>query len=388
MLEKGGAAIKEMAQETDSFGTTLSKQSNETLENYSIALEKTTKRADGMRIAVAGIFAGDATKGLNAFEGYLKGMTMMLENSPKLGGAAADYSQKQEYLNGALRDGGLNLGQYNETMNQSTIAMDALRDAAKGMLDEILSNRKDAMDQAKNDLKQMEADNKKFAESSGNAVSAALGKFGMQRKDMEEFAGIIDQIQGTTIQKQMQYDDAVNKLATDVWLTKITEGQQAADALLAKGMTEIDKQYKPTSDAAMEEQKKKVDTLTLSYTSMKTQMEGSATAAQKISDYIKGIPTSKTVDILVRITQSGSIPGESGPPTLNVPASKQASGGDYIVSKPTLFMAGEAGTERAKFIPLNGNTNSKSDGDFMPNANFNVTNEFNAYALISMLRSL
>lgn len=32
--------------------------------------------------------------------------------------------------------------------------------------------------------------------------------------------------------------------------------------------------------------------------------------------------------------------------------SKQAKGGDYLVSKPTLFMAGEAGAERATFTPL------------------------------------
>ena len=36
----------------------------------------------------------------------------------------------------------------------------------------------------------------------------------------------------------------------------------------------------------------------------------------------------------------------------------QAEGGDYMVSKPTLFMAGEAGAERATFTPLN-----KTGGD-------------------------
>ncbi|MGD0708275.1 MAG: hypothetical protein ABSA51_07465, partial [Anaerolineaceae bacterium] len=36
----------------------------------------------------------------------------------------------------------------------------------------------------------------------------------------------------------------------------------------------------------------------------------------------------------------------------NKPLLPQASGGDYIVSKPTVFLAGEAGPERATFTPL------------------------------------
>jgi hypothetical protein len=36
---------------------------------------------------------------------------------------------------------------------------------------------------------------------------------------------------------------------------------------------------------------------------------------------------------------------------------KQAEGGDYLVTKPTVFIAGDAGTERATFTPMNGGGN-------------------------------
>jgi len=38
----------------------------------------------------------------------------------------------------------------------------------------------------------------------------------------------------------------------------------------------------------------------------------------------------------------------------NAPAIPQATGGDWMVTKPTLFLAGEAGAERATFTPQNG----------------------------------
>ena len=38
----------------------------------------------------------------------------------------------------------------------------------------------------------------------------------------------------------------------------------------------------------------------------------------------------------------------------------QASGGDYIVTKPTLFLAGEAGTERVTFAPISGGGGASS----------------------------
>ena len=47
-----------------------------------------------------------------------------------------------------------------------------------------------------------------------------------------------------------------------------------------------------------------------------------------------------------------------------LPAHPQADGGDYIVRKPTLFLAGEAGTERATFTPLGrGGSPASSGGD-------------------------
>jgi len=39
----------------------------------------------------------------------------------------------------------------------------------------------------------------------------------------------------------------------------------------------------------------------------------------------------------------------------------QAEGGDWLVTKPTLFLAGEAGIERATFTPINSGMKSAVD---------------------------
>ena len=71
---------------------------------------------------------------------------------------------------------------------------------------------------------------------------------------------------------------------------------------------------------------------------------------ERILDYLNG----KTFESDFRLKVSGF----SGLPDVlkhgkNVPI-PQAEGGDWIVRKPTLFLAGEAGAERATFTPLDG----------------------------------
>jgi len=77
---------------------------------------------------------------------------------------------------------------------------------------------------------------------------------------------------------------------------------------------------------------------------------------------VEGIPTSVNIGITTTYTQIGSEPPPpSGgppppapyepPPADPVYGGQQAHGGDYLVTRPTWFMAGEAGLERATFTP-------------------------------------
>jgi TP901 family phage tail tape measure protein len=62
--------------------------------------------------------------------------------------------------------------------------------------------------------------------------------------------------------------------------------------------------------------------------------------------------------------QTGNIPklpentGGAGPQAI-----PQAEGGDWLVTRPTLFLAGEAGPERATFTPMGGGGNGRSGGE-------------------------
>jgi hypothetical protein len=62
--------------------------------------------------------------------------------------------------------------------------------------------------------------------------------------------------------------------------------------------------------------------------------------------------------------QTGNIPklpentGGAGPQAI-----PQAEGGDWLVTRPTLFLAGEAGPERATFTPMGGGSNGRSGGE-------------------------
>jgi hypothetical protein len=51
---------------------------------------------------------------------------------------------------------------------------------------------------------------------------------------------------------------------------------------------------------------------------------------------------------------SGPSGGGNGSPDSIPFGGAQANGGDYVVSRPTMFLAGEAGPERATFTPLGG----------------------------------
>jgi hypothetical protein len=99
--------------------------------------------------------------------------------------------------------------------------------------------------------------------------------------------------------------------------------------------------------------KKITDLASLSFgPAIQTEQERLESALGDLTLALQGLTTelatlSGNPPVVVAATSAG--PGGSGS---GLAISKQASGGDYVVSRPTLFLAGEAGPERATFTPM------------------------------------
>jgi hypothetical protein len=92
--------------------------------------------------------------------------------------------------------------------------------------------------------------------------------------------------------------------------------------------------------------------------------DGAVDAGQNTYDYLKAVealqsgiaalPDQKTIRIDVQTSgQVPNIPGTGGSPNTPIPL---ANGGDYMVTRPTTFMAGEAGPERVQVTPQGGSS--------------------------------
>jgi len=86
-----------------------------------------------------------------------------------------------------------------------------------------------------------------------------------------------------------------------------------------------------------------------------------ALEALKIAKNLASIPdeVNTNINVNTNYTSSGVKPGVYSPNSMN--AVPQAEGGDWLVTKPTLFLAGEAGIERATFTPINSGMKSAVD---------------------------
>lgn len=85
--------------------------------------------------------------------------------------------------------------------------------------------------------------------------------------------------------------------------------------------------------------------LITSFENGKISVDNFADSCSKIFD----MPDEKVIDLIIntQINGPGATAGQVG-----VPVEPQAEGGDWFVTQPTLFLAGEAGPERATFTPM------------------------------------
>ncbi len=90
---------------------------------------------------------------------------------------------------------------------------------------------------------------------------------------------------------------------------------------------------------------------------------GYTAAVQALTAALLAVPANVTSTVTTNFVNNGNqYGGPAGPPQGPIP---QADGGDWLVTQPTLFLAGEAGPERAQFTPLGepGNGGGGGGGD-------------------------
>ena len=91
-----------------------------------------------------------------------------------------------------------------------------------------------------------------------------------------------------------------------------------------------------------------------------TPASGTDAYGQPVIPLTSGVPTPKKTATPKVVTPKTLTPAQilkAQKAALSGGISRQADGGDYMVNSPTVFMAGEAGPERATFTPMNrGNT--------------------------------
>lgn len=97
---------------------------------------------------------------------------------------------------------------------------------------------------------------------------------------------------------------------------------------------------------------------------------GYAAAVERLNAALLATPTYVESTVVTNFVSNGTnYGGPAGPPQGPIP---QADGGDWMVTEPTLFLAGEAGPERATFTPLGGGGGGGGNGLTIQNLTINA----------------
>lgn len=200
-------------------------------------------------------------------------------------------------------------------------------------------------------MTQAEFDAQKATENAAQAVEAATARW---QGLADTYPVVASQQELLTAAQNSGLDavtllDAGLKSYNDTLLFNVaTEGMSAAQKLkLGIAMGEVDTRSLLAAQA--------VETLTKKYDANR---DGVISAAEGASGYnaaiielqknIALLPDQKTIKINLETT--GNIPTLT--PGSGITAIPQANGGKWMVNKPTLFLAGEAGPEVAEFTPV------------------------------------
>lgn len=262
-------------------------------------------------------------------------LDMALGNIPD--SATASYIGMAEAL-GVLSTAEMEAGTAIEGMNQDFSGLFGVILEAQDIADEYANTQADL-------AKKMEEVNQKIEEAKSQGYSEAGSKIRGLRDEYAELAGQVDAAAAAferqqkmmifgLLQEKMKEGGLTSAefnmlLATGQALDVIDEKSATLGMAINKGLEEID-----------------------------------ITSIASVYDFLTGImdlPEDKAINIALNVTSNnpgllGSLQNTAQGPSLgsNIPIIPQAAGGEWDVNRPTLFLAGEAGSEHVSFTPTRG----------------------------------
>jgi TP901 family phage tail tape measure protein len=195
----------------------------------------------------------------------------------------------------------------------------------------------DELGQAQDDL---QAKMKDWMDNAANQVVDMLGgRFTEASESYRSALGVVDETLGTNYLSNLQFKDSVKELVDQYARSKDLDAfKSGLEAIKSEGLAD-----------------------------MQTALEDAATKAQELYDKLMNLPEEVRIKIAFDVDAFPEFGNGTGNGYVNnLNAVPEANGGDWLVTRPTLFMAGEAGWERATFQPVGGGNKSSSSSELPP----------------------
>jgi hypothetical protein len=360
LLQKGGTAIRDESAAING-SLILTDQAVAKARDYEKATDELSDSFQGVKVAIGQkvvpaltTYFNKLSNGISVQDAYRRanelGLKVMINHSTntiRINGQLA--TQEDLFLAVAEAE-----KKQTGTTEDATKATDALADSmdaattSTDMFGYTVADGVDALQQANSEFGFIISFAKQYEQNLTNVKDA---QDALKEAEDELFATSQPGWEGTAEQVQ-NAQDKVDELKG-----KLKDAQQASlDA--TNEMIAGFLQAQLTADGSFtEEDIQKVLDYRLAVGLLTQESYNAALQALAVAQNLAGIPKSVVSNVTVNTTYkySGLAPGPNDIEALK--PHPQATGGDYLVRKPTLFLAGEAGTERATFTPINSGMN-------------------------------
>ena len=287
--------------------------------------------------------------------GYFKGGAMFWQ---EILGKTTPLTQDAALADQALADGlaaasqgyrdvGASAQQALPSIQETAAAMDSVDERARLLA---LTVRGQVSDENQRFARSMEELSVKSVELQGKISSLAGKKFltAAQQSDLATWRSELDQVNAKMAETAATHDEAMKKIVYDMMMARLsvdglTEGELTLATTVAEKMGLVDR--------ATAEAMRGVNAAIASF-NQSGDAQTAAALITGIADAAGKIPRTVTIDVEWNISQ----PPDLQIPRPGQPAIAMAAGGARIVSRPTMFVAGERGVgpELITATPLRG----------------------------------
>lgn len=281
---------------------------------------------------------------------FIKNKDQLINGSADLGLAIGRTATSYTEYVGVMRQAGLETGDQaalGALLAQGYQAMSQMVQTASANVLELGQNGEAAMQQlaesssqALNELEQLSRqqsaikdDMTQWMTQTGSLVQQELGGRFVDSSDRYRDAlRSVDEVMGTSYLQQLLLKDSVKDLVNEYARTgDLSAFQSGLQAIKEEGLA-----------------------------GMSSELETATQKAQELYDKLLRLPKEIQIEVGFKVADFPEFTGSGGAgsgKTANNQIKEyvpQAGGGDWLVTKPTLFLAGEAGPERATFTPMKG----------------------------------